>query len=225
MPAISAPSRKPPWPHETNRSIRANGIRERVARNEQAHDKVRLAREIEKVAGMHEDPFVAAADRVSAAPRSCGRARGRQPTSRPPHGAPRRRAHRAPAGEGWQGCPESARGSRGVSRVRLASRSDADACIGVPTDRNVSATTSSASRAARRSSAGPPTISQPSFSCGRPSDFDAPASVNVSTSERSGGQIGHRRFCVERIVGEHLVRDERPSVLTTRVDQSVELRR
>jgi hypothetical protein len=52
----------------------------------------------------------------------------------------------------------------------------------VPTDRNASASTSSAASAAARCGCGPPTAIHASFTCGRPTVFEAPPSVNDSTS-------------------------------------------
>jgi len=61
-------------------------------------------------------------------------------------------------------------------------RSGAASCTGVFTDRKLSAINSSADSAASRSVGGPPATIHPSFTCGRPTDFDKPARVNDSTS-------------------------------------------
>ena len=68
--------------------------------------------------------------------------------------------------------------------------------------------------AASRSSGGPPAMHQPSFNCGSPTVFDKPPSVNDSTVAPRR-DIRHRADRLERIVGKHLVRDQRPAARAT----------
>ena len=158
--------------------------------------------------------------RAPASPRSASPARAPPPTSRLRPAARRttgcRRAMRRARGQvradaRVDGAADAAARVEQLRRCHLHRRADRQERVGNQLERR---------RAPRaRSAAGPPTTIHPSLTCGRPSDFDAPPRVNVSTSARAR-QIGDRRSAVERVVGEHLVDDQRPAALAAQRRQA-----
>ena len=111
-----------------------------------------------------------------------------------------------------RGCGERARGSaREWRRPARSGRPPPPAPASTPRDRcRRRFRTPPAPH--RPSTTGPPKPIHPSFSCGSPADFDRPPRLNVSTSAPAS-TLRRRRRRIERIVGEHLVADDRPAAV------------
>ena len=117
--------------------------------------------------------------------RSGSRAPARWPTSRLRTAAaccPEPPPEPAPARRGWM---RSAPRSPARMSAPSANSSGSACCTGAPTDRYVSATSSSPASVA--SVSGPPTTIQPSFRCGRPHDFDSPPRLKTRAAAANAG--------------------------------------
>ena len=181
--------RSPAHAASAKRSVRSNASREHRLGHEQADDQKRLVREIEEVARVHEDALA----RQQIEDQRLFAARGRHPhDSRPAtfHAAAACRPDTPPpCGGRAAGCARRGREWRRERRRRVRGgtrRPPAPACPPTETCRR-SAPGPRVPRA--RSSAGPPTTVHPSFTCGRPIDFDAPPRENVSTWARAARSV------------------------------------